>query len=288
MDGIVTVLKSPGMTSSNVVFDVRKIYGEKHAGHLGTLDPAAAGVLPVCLGRATKLFDILVDKDKEYVFECAFGTQTDTQDAYGTVIARDNKRVEKLTLMQILPEFVGGQLQTASIYSALKVDGKKMYDLARAGEAVEPRVREICVHELELVEQTGENRFVLRAVCSRGTYVRSLCESLAGRLGTIGYVSILLRTRSGPFSSERALTIAELDEAKAAGTLAGTLISCEEAMLFLPELRLPADRTVPTKNGLETHLRGHADGLVRAYGAEDFLGIGEIKHGRFRLIIHLY
>ena len=288
MDGIVTVLKSPGMTSSNVVFDVRKIYGEKHAGHLGTLDPAAAGVLPVCLGRATKLFDILVDKDKEYVFECAFGTQTDTQDAYGTVIARDSKRVEKLTLMQILPEFVGGQLQTASIYSALKVDGKKMYDLARAGEAVEPRVREICVHELELVEQTGENRFVLRAVCSRGTYVRSLCESLAERLGTVGYVSILLRTRSGPFSSERALTIAELDEAKAAGTLDGTLISCEEAMLFLPELRLPADRTVPTKNGLETHLRGHADGLVRAYGAEDFLGIGEIKHGRFRLIIHLY
>ena len=288
MDGIVTVLKSPGMTSSNVVFDVRKIYGEKHAGHLGTLDPAAAGVLPVCLGRATKLFDILVDKDKEYVFECTFGTQTDTQDAYGAILARDGKRVDKHELKAILPEFVGGQLQTASIYSALKVDGKKMYDLARAGETVEPRVREICVHELELVEQTGENRFVLRAVCSRGTYVRSLCESFAERLGTVGYVSILLRTRSGPFTSERALTIAELDAAKEAGTLAGTLISCEEAMAFLPELRLPADRTVPTKNGLETHLPGQADGLVRAYGAEEFLGVGEIQHGRFRLNIHLY
>ena len=288
MDGIVTVLKSPGMTSSNVVFDVRKIYGEKHAGHLGTLDPAAAGVLPVCLGRATKLFDILVDKDKEYVFECAFGTQTDTQDSYGAVIARDDKHVDKDALLQILPEFVGGQLQTASIYSALKVDGKKMYDLARAGEAIEPRVREICVHELELVEQTGENRFVLRAVCSRGTYVRALCESLAERLATVGYVSVLLRTRSGPFTSERALTIAELDAAKAAGTLASTLISCEEAMAFLPELRLPADRTVPTKNGLETHLRGQAEGLVRAYGADEFLGIGEIQHGRFRLNIHLY
>lgn len=288
MDGIVTVLKSPGMTSSNVVFDVRKIYGEKHAGHLGTLDPAAAGVLPVCLGRATKLFDILVDKDKEYVFECAFGTQTDTQDAYGAVIAKDNKRVDKHALLQILPEFVGGQLQTASIYSALKVDGKKMYDLARAGETIEPRVREICVHELELVEQTAENRFVLRAVCSRGTYVRSLCESLAGRLGTIGYVSVLLRTRSGPFTSERALTIAELDAAKEAGNLSNTLTSCEEAMAFLPELRLPADRTMPTKNGLETHLCGYTDGLVRAYGADEFLGIGEIQHGRFRLSIHLY
>lgn len=288
MDGIVTVLKTPGMTSSNVVFDARKIFGEKHAGHLGTLDPAAAGVLPVCLGRATRLFDILVDKDKEYVFECVFGIQTDTQDATGTVIARDNRRVSRDELAAILPEFVGGQMQTASIYSALKVDGKKMYDLARAGEAVEPKVREICVHELELVEQTAENRFLLRAMCSRGTYVRSLCESIAERLGTVAYVSILLRTKSGPFVSECAYTIAELDAAKAAGTLMGTLMTCEEAMAFLPELRLEPDRMTPTKNGLETHVRGLADGLVRAYAQDTFLGIGEIRNERFRLTIHLY
>jgi len=288
MEGIVTVLKSPGMTSSNVVFDVRKIYGEKHAGHLGTLDPAAAGVLPVCLGRATRLFDILVDKDKEYVFECIFGTQTDTQDAFGAVVAQIDKRVTQDELLTVLPEFVGGQMQTASIYSALKVDGKKMYDLARAGQNVEPKVREICVHELELVEQTAENRFLLRALCSRGTYVRSLCESIAERLGTVGYVSVLLRTRSGPFVSERAYTIAELDAAKAEGTLGSTLMSCEEAMAFLPELRLPVDRMVPTKNGLETHVRGLNDGIVRAYAEDVFLGIGEIRQERFRLTIHLY
>ena len=288
MDGIVTILKPPGMTSSNVVFDVRKIFAEKRAGHLGTLDPAAAGVLPVCLGRATRLFDILVDKDKEYVFEIAFGTQTDTQDAYGTVLARDERIVEQSELRRILPEFIGDQVQAASIYSALKVDGKKMYDLARAGETIEPRLREISVHELELIEQTAPNRFLLRAVCSRGTYVRSLCESIAEKLGTIGYVPVLLRTRSGPFVSERALTIAELDAAKSAGTLDQTLTSCEDAMAFLPELRLPADRTIPTKNGLETHVRGETDGLVRAYGDGVFLGIGEIKHERFRLTIHLY
>ena len=288
MDGIVTILKPPGMTSSNVVFDVRKIFSEKRAGHLGTLDPAAAGVLPVCLGRATRLFDILVDKDKEYVFEIAFGTQTDTQDAYGAVLARDERIVEQSELMRILPEFIGDQVQAASIYSALKVDGKKMYDLARAGETIEPRLREISVHELELIEQTAPNRFLLRAVCSRGTYVRSLCESIAEKLGTIGYVPVLLRTRSGPFVSEQALTIAELDAAKSAGTLDQTLTSCEDAMAFLPELRLPADRTIPTKNGLETHVRGEADGFVRAYGDGVFLGIGEIKHERFRLTIHLY
>ena len=288
MDGIVTVLKPPGMTSSNVVFDVRKIFSEKRAGHLGTLDPAAAGVLPVCLGRATRLFDILVDKDKEYVFEIAIGTQTDTQDAYGTVIARCDRAVTRDELIAILPEFIGGQMQAASIYSALKVDGKKMYDLARAGETIEPRLREICVHELELIEQTGPSRFLLRAVCSRGTYVRSLCESIAERLGTVGYVPVLLRTRSGPFISEQALTISELDAAKAAGTLYETLISCEDAMAFLPELRLPQDRTTPTKNGLETHVRGAADGIVRAYGDDVFLGVGEIKNERFRLNIHLY
>lgn len=288
MDGIVTVLKPPGMTSSNVVFDIKKIYGEKRVGHLGTLDPAAAGVLPVCLGRATKLFDLLVDKDKEYIFECAFGVKTDTQDAFGAILERSEKRVEEAELRDALPAFIGKQLQAASIYSALKVDGKKMYDLARAGVAVEAKVREICVHELELIEQTGENRFVLRAVCSRGTYVRSLCESIAASLGTIGYVSVLIRSRSGPFTSERARTIPELQAAKVAGTLAETLTSCEDALAYLPELRLPQDRTIPTKNGLETHVRGVQDGLVRAYCGETFLGTGEIQNERFRLTIHLY
>lgn len=288
MDGIVTVLKPPGMTSSNVVFDIKKIYGEKRVGHLGTLDPAAAGVLPVCLGRATKLFDLLVNKDKEYIFECAFGVKTDTQDAFGAILERSEKRVEEAELRDALPAFIGKQLQAASIYSALKVDGKKMYDLARAGVAVEAKVREICVHELELIEQTGENRFVLRAVCSRGTYVRSLCESIAASLGTIGYVSVLIRSRSGPFTSERARTIPELQTAKVAGTLAQTMTSCEDALAYLPELRLPQDRTIPTKNGLETHVRGVQDGLVRAYCGETFLGTGEIQNERFRLTIHLY
>ncbi len=288
MDGIVSVLKPPGMTSSNAVFDVRKIFSQKRAGHLGTLDPAAAGVLPVCLGRATRLFDILVDKDKEYVFEAAFGVRTDTQDACGAVLERDDKRVEQAELIRILPEFLGEQMQTASVYSALKVDGKKMYDLARAGEAVEPKTREIRVDELELIERTGENRFLLRTVCSRGTYIRSLCESIAGRLGTVGYVPFLLRTRSGPFSIDRARTISELDAAKAEGALMQSVISIEDATAFLPELRLEADRITPTKNGLETHLRGAEDGLVRAYGADEFLGIGEIVRGSFRLTIHLY
>ena len=288
MDGIVTILKPPGMTSSNAVFDVRKIFSEKHAGHLGTLDPAAAGVLPVCLGRATRLFDLLVDKDKEYYFEAAFGTKTDTQDAYGKVTARDDKRLERQELLDILPEFLGEQMQAASIYSALKIDGKKMYDLARAGVAVEPKMRGICVHEIELIEQTGENRFLIRAVCSRGTYIRSLCESIAERLGTVAYVPFLFRSRSGPFTLSHARTVSELETARAEGMLFDTLVSCEEATAFLPMVKLDADRKTPTKNGLETHMRGANDGMVRAYAGDEFLGIGEITRGSFRLTIHLY
>ena len=288
MDGIVTILKPPGMTSSNAVFDVRKIFSEKHAGHLGTLDPAAAGVLPVCLGRATRLFDLLVDKDKEYYFEAAFGTKTDTQDAYGKVTARDDKRLERQELLDILPEFLGEQMQAASIYSALKIDGKKMYDLARAGVAVEPKMRGICVHEIELIEQTGENRFLIRAVCSRGTYIRSLCESIAERLGTVAYVPFLFRSRSGPFTLNHARTVSELETARAEGMLFDTLVSCEEATAFLPMVKLDADRKTPTKNGLETHMRGANDGMVRAYAGDEFLGIGEITRGSFRLTIHLY
>ena len=288
MDGIVTVLKPPGMTSSNAVFDVRRIFAEKRAGHLGTLDPAAAGVLPVCLGRATRLFDLLVDKDKEYYFETAFGIQTDTQDACGKVTARDDKRVDRQELLDLLPEFLGEQMQAASIYSALKVDGRKMYDLARAGAVIEPKTREICVHEIELMEQTGENRFLLRTVCSRGTYIRSLCESIAGRLGTVAYVPFLLRSRSGPFTLHQALTVPELERSKEAGTLEEHIVSCETATAFLPRLDLEADRRIPTQNGLETHLRGMADGMVRAYAGGVFLGIGEISHGSFRLTMHLY
>jgi len=288
MDGVVNFLKPPGMTSSNVVFDIRKLYGQQRAGHLGTLDPAAAGVLPVCLGRATRLFDLLVEKDKEYRFEATFGVQTDTQDAYGAVTARNSRRVERDELEAVLPSFLGGQMQSASIYSALKVDGKKMYELARAGKEVMPKEREIRIDALELLSETGENRFLLRAVCSRGTYIRSLAESIAGRLGTVAYVPFLLRTRSGPFSIEHARTLTELEEAKAEGSLLQTLVSCEEATAFLPELALESDRAIPTKNGLETNVRNAADGFVRVYAAGEFLGIGRVNEERLQLAVHLY
>lgn len=288
MDGVVVLLKPPGMTSSNAVYDVRRIFGEKRAGHLGTLDPAAAGVLPVSIGRATKLFDLLVDKDKEYVFEIAFGIRTDTQDAYGAVTETDTRVITQEELLSVLPLLTGEQMQTASIYSALKVGGKKMYDLARAGVAVAPKERRVSIETIELLTQTEENRYLLRTVCSRGTYVRSLCESIAGRLGTVAYMPFLLRTRSGPFSIDRARTVDDLQSEKEHGALQTAVVSCEEAVSFLPRLELPGERRIPTTNGLETYLRGQPDGDVRLYADGEFLGVGSVINGRAKLAIHLY
>ena len=287
MDGFVTVLKPPGMTSSNVVYDVRRIFSEKRAGHLGTLDPGAAGVLPVCLGRAAKLFDYLVDKEKTYIFEVAFGLATDTQDAFGRVVAQSDVRVTSDALRAVLPRFTGRIEQVAPIYSALKVDGRKMYDLARAGEAVPPRARMIEVAELTFLEQTGENRFLCRMRCSRGTYVRTVCHDLGEAVGACAYMSFLLRAASGPFTVEHAFSIAQLEQLRAENRLADSLIDCETALSALPALVLPAERRTPAMNALDTRVPGAPEGDVRLY-ADGFLGVGTVSSGSVRLRVHLY
>lgn len=287
MDGIVPLLKPPGMTSSNAVYDIRRIYSEKHAGHLGTLDPGAAGVLPICIGRATRLFDYLVDKEKTYLFEVSFGVSTDTQDVFGAVTGTSDLVVSEEMLRAVLPSFLGRQMQAASVFSALKVDGKKMYDLARAGKEVEPRYREIVLSDLAYLGQTGPNRFLLSVVCSRGTYIRSLCADMGERLHGKAHMSFLLRTASGPFSIEHAYTVQELIWMGVQGRLTETLTSCEDALAFLPTLTLPEDRRTPTLNGLDTFLKGQPDGDVRLY-CGGFLGIGKVEKGRVKLNVHLY
>lgn len=150
-EGVVSVLKPPGMTSSDVVVDIRRIFGERRVGHTGTLDPAAAGVLPICIGRATRLFDYLVDKEKEYIAEIRFGAETDTEDACGTVIAESSRMVSKAELEKILPDFIGEIEQVPPIYSSLSVNGVKMYKLARNGSVAAPveerrrRIRVFCL-----------------------------------------------------------------------------------------------------------------------------------------------
>lgn len=287
MDGFICVLKPPGMTSNNAVYDVRRVFGVKKVGHLGTLDPGAAGVLPVSIGRATRLFDYLIEKEKTYVCEILFGIRTDTLDVFGKVTGRDPDRmVTEQELLSALPAFTGEIWQTAPAYSALNVDGVKMYKLARAGGEVPERKRLISVPKIELVRQMGKNRFLLRVTCSKGTYIRKLCEDIGDRLGTSACMAFLLRTGTGMFQSERGYTIRELEEMKQEGALQSALISCEDALSGYDILQLKSDRRIPTMNGLETDVR-KKDGIYRIY-SDGFLGLGEVRNGRARLLVHLY
>ncbi|HWR18650.1 MAG TPA: tRNA pseudouridine(55) synthase TruB [Clostridia bacterium] len=238
MEGVVNVLKPPGMTSSDVVTDIRHIFSMKRVGHTGTLDPGAAGVLPVCLGRATRLFDRLTDKKKEYIAEVAFGTETDTQDAYGAVVRRLDVQVHKEALINILPRFVGEQMQTVPKYAAVRVNGTPMYKLARSGEEVEQKKRPITVHEITFLHQTGENSYLLRVSCSRGTYVRALCSDIGAALNTCAHLSFLLRTSSGMFTLENAYTLEELRAMKESGELLSAVIPVDKALHDIPEMHI--------------------------------------------------
>ena len=290
-EGVVPLLKPPGLSSSDCVVDVRRLFGEKRVGHLGTLDPGAAGILPVCVGRAVRLFDYLVDKEKTYRFELILGTATDTQDSFGQVIETGARDMAAAEIETVLPRFRGDIEQLAPAYSALKSNGQKLYDLALRGKAVPEKLRPVTIRELTLLRQEGEGRFLLEMTCSRGTYVRTVCHDLGHALGTCGHMGSLLRTRSGPFTVERSFTVEELRTLREEDRLGEALVSCEAALIQFPELTLPKDRLIPTKNGLPTDLHGpdrRPDGPLRLYCDGVFLGIGKVEQGRVKLAVHLY
>ena len=288
LEGVVNVLKPPGLTSSDVVSDIRHIFGMKRVGHTGTLDPGAAGVLPICIGRATRLFDYLVDKEKEYIGEIAFGIATDTQDSYGEAVERMDAVVTEEMVKAVLPLFTGLQNQTAPLYSALSVGGKKMYKLAREGVEVERKVREINVPALELITQTAPNRYLVRIVCSKGTYVRTLCHDIGERIGVPAHMSFLLRTRSGAFDLDGAFTIGELREMKEQDRLGEAVTSIEQSLMHIGEARmeLNAKGEKFLTHGAEVVFPGvenlPVDIPLRGYCNGKFLGIaksnGEAVH----------
>ncbi len=290
INGIINVLKPPGMTSRDVVDEIRRLSGIRRAGHAGTLDKGAAGVLLICIGKATRLFDILVDKQKEYIAEVAFGICTDTQDSYGKITKHAPHKVTYEELKNILGEFTGKQCQKAPAYSALKSGGKPFYELALKGEAVPERNRDIWLHELELMHQVDEDRFLLRVVCSRGTYVRTLCEDIGARFGTCAHMSFLLRTASGAFKVNKAYTIPELFKLKEAGRLHDAITPVEKSVEFLPTVYINDETEYfRLRNGQNVLLDGNTlpeYTLARVYLKDDFLGIGVIINGGIKFKIN--
>lgn len=228
LSGIINVYKEAGYTSHDVVAKMRGICRQKKIGHTGTLDPAATGVLPVCLGTGTRLCDMLTDRDKEYVAEFLLGVVTDTQDITGQVLERREVTVSGEQVRSAALSFLGAYDQVPPMYSALKVNGRKLYELARAGQEVERKARRVEILELEILEMSLPV-VKMRVVCTKGTYIRTLCADIGERLGCGGTMQSLERTRVGGFRKEDALTLAQLEKIRDGRGLESVLFSVESA-----------------------------------------------------------
>src|SRR5579885_947891 len=256
VDGILNVLKPPGMTSHDVVDVVRRLSGVRRVGHTGTLDPGAAGVLVLCLGRATRLSEFLMEQDKEYRVELRLGTRTTTGDAYGEVLPPEpspvRRPVTRAALEAVLRHFTGEILQVPPMVSALHYEGERLYRLARRGETVDLQPRKVTVHRIEILHASPDlTRVLLDIVCGKGTYIRKLCADIGDALDVGGYAHFMVRTRAGRFELADALTLEELEDLASRGTLADALRSMDQAVSHLPAVDLP-DRSVSDV------LHGHA------------------------------
>ena len=262
-NGVLIIDKPEGWTSMDVCAKLRGILRERRVGHGGTLDPMATGVLPVFVGRATRAVQYAADGEKEYRAVLRLGTVTDTQDVTGTVLEQRGVTVTARELEGALDAFRGDILQVPPMYSAIKVEGKKLYELARKGWEVERRPRPVTIRELEVGRQLSRTDFELRVVCSKGTYIRTLCHDVGQALGCGGTMAALRRTRVAGFGLDRAVT---LEQVQAEADPAALLLPVDGCFAHLPAVRLTPAQEKRVRNGAAFTYPG-APGQYRAYGA---------------------
>ena len=282
MDGILVVKKEKNYTSHDIVAIVKKITKTK-VGHTGTLDPMATGVLPLLLGEGTKLSKYLIEHDKIYIATIKLGQKTDTQDAEGKII--EEKEVNSALLNEeniklILNTLKGRQVQTPPIYSAIKVNGKKLYEYARKNQEVEIPKREIEIYEMELISiNESEKTITFKVHCSKGTYIRSLCETISEKLETVGYMKELNRIKVGSFSENKAVTLEEIKEnAKNKEFWIEKMITIEEFFKDKPKILLPEYKLKLFLNGVNLSQKAQ-NGIYRIYNEKnEFIGTGVINN----------
>lgn len=248
-DGVLIVRKEAGWTSHDVVAKIRSLLGGVKVGHAGTLDPDATGVLPVLVGRATRVAEYLVEWDKEYRAVLRLGETTDTEDATGTVLARvDPSRVNDQAIREVVARFRGPQQQVPPMYSAVKVGGRPLYKAARSGKTVERQPRAVVIHDLDLLAIDGRD-VTLNVVCSKGTYIRTLCADIGQALGVGGHLLTLERRRVGPLSIEQALTVETIADYGAIGTLYAHLLTLDQVLGQLPAVVVTKDQAARVLHG---------------------------------------
>ena len=242
MDGIINVYKEKGFTSHDVVAKLRGILHIKKIGHTGTLDPDAVGVLPVCIGKGTKLCDMITDTDKTYEAVMLLGISTDTQDISGNVLSKKDVAVDEKTLIETIDSFVGEYKQIPPMYSAIKVNGRKLYQLAREGIEIERSPRDVYIHSIHINDmnlQDGEPSVTMTVSCSKGTYIRTLCHDIGEKLGCGACMKSLSRTRVGRFYIDDSYTINQIAALNLKGELS-SIVTPVDSMFDYPEIRITA------------------------------------------------
>ena len=284
--GIINVYKEKGFTSFDVVAKLRGILKTKKIGHTGTLDPDAEGVLPVCIGRATKVCDILTDKDKVYEAVMLLGVETDTQDTSGEVLKELPVEVSEEAVKEAILSFVGEYAQVPPMYSALKVNGKKLYELAREGKTVERKARNVQIFSIEILEMDLP-RVRMSVHCSKGTYIRTLCHDIGAMLGCGGCMDKLLRTKVGVFELADTLKLAEIDALTKEGSVEERIISVDELFEDYTKVWMKQEFDVVVHNGNRVKKRMFEEKLssnterLRVYDSKgEFIGIYEYSEER--------
>lgn len=292
VNGWVVLDKRVGMTSTQAVGAVRRLYNAQKAGHAGTLDPLATGILPLALGEATKTVQFAVDGEKAYRFTVRWGAETTTDDAEGTVARTSDRRPTLADIEAVLPHYIGTVMQTPPQFSAIKIDGNRAYDLAREGETVELEPREVEIEALRVIDMPDASTTVFEAECGRGTYVRAIARDIGRDLGCYGHVIALRRTRVGPFTEENSITLEELDEAARASdggaALAHALLGVEAALADLTQLNVSQQDAARILRGQGVLIRGRdapvMSGEAYAVHRGQPIAIGVLEQGEFRPI----
>lgn len=282
MDGVIVINKQTGCTSHDIVYKVKKLLNEK-VGHTGTLDPMAEGVLPILVGKGTLVSKYLINHDKKYIATLQLGIKTDTADSEGKIIEEQPVDIEKLTenyICNVFKTFIGKQEQLPPMYSAIKVHGKKLYEYARKGQNVEIQPRQIEIYNMKLLDiNIQEKQIKFEISCGKGTYIRSVCEDIAKKLDTVGYMLKLKRTQVGKFNIEKSITIKELEEnIEDIEFLKENFISIERLFENKGKLIVPNIKKKHLLNGVKITQKNE-DGIYRIYTENnEFLGIGVVKN----------
>jgi len=288
INGIVLINKARGVSSNSVVGKVKRITGADKAGHFGTLDVLGEGLLPIALGKGTKLFDFFLNKDKVYETVYKFGETTATLDLEGEITQRNDVVVTLEDLENVCKSFVGKMAQMPPQYSAKKVNGKRAYELAREGKAVELKPKEIEIYSIKVLKELSQNTFQLEIWCSSGTFIRSICRDIAAKLNTYGVMQSILRTKCGIFELKDAKTIEELEK----GNI--DIISLDKIFDY-PQFKFNEEDTKKLLNGMTINHKGqnkdeeiNKEETILCYGNNDlFLGLGKIVENKLKLDIRL-